>query len=76
MHTQLLSFRRIIGLYIVSEQSHQHIGLSQSKLSENSAITGATGGMTVDELSLRDGEWSVSRESIRLGRKKVPHDLS
>ena len=30
----------------------------------------------MDELSLRDGEWSVSRHGIRLGEKKVLHQSS
>ena len=52
------------------------VSASASYCADNSAVTDATGGMTVDELGLRDGEWSVSREGIRLGSKKVLHKLS
>ena len=75
LHEQFLFLRHITGLQIVnhSRAISRLVSASAPYSAECSAVTGATGGMTVDELSLRDGEWTVSRHGIRLGEKKVPH---
>ena len=78
MHERLLFLRRIIWLEIVGHITAINTlgSASTPYTAEGFAVTGATGGLTVDELSLRDGEWSVSRHGIRLGEKKVLHQCS